>query len=406
MMETLFDEAKPILERLHQSGFEAYFVGGAVRDFLLGREIGDIDIATSAKPEDIKNLFHKTIDVGAEHGTIIVIHQGEQYEVTTYRMESDYEDFRRPKSVQFITSLKEDLRRRDFTINAMAMDVNGKVFDYFHGKVHMEQKLIHTVDSPSERFTEDALRMLRALRFVSQLNFTISSETKEAIKHHVHLLDMISVERKTTEIEKLFKGDNVKNAINLLIECKVFNYLPGFVGGERQLKKLSSFRFDFLTTREELWTVLTLFIEPSSVDVFLRKWKLSNKLIKSVQKNLYFFDLLTHKSEWTDLLLYEAGPDTAVSVERIRSILVHPKTLNANIKRVRSSLNQLPIKTKKQLAINGHDLILWLNKEAGPWVAQMIDDVEKAILLKKIENNRSEIKEWLLTCSQDSDQNY
>jgi len=405
-METPFDEAKPILEKLHQSGFEAYFVGGAVRDFLLGREIGDIDIATSAKPEDIKKLFHKTIDVGAEHGTIIVLHQGEQYEVTTYRMETDYEDFRRPNSVQFITSLKEDLRRRDFTINAMAMDVKGEIFDYFHGKVHMKQKLIHTVGLPSERFTEDALRMLRALRFVSQLNFTLSSETKVAIKNHVQLLDVISVERKTAEIEKLLRGDNVKTAINLLIECKVLNYLPGLVGGERQLKKLSSFRFNFLTSREELWTVLTLYIEPSSVDVFLRKWKLSNKLIKSVQKNLYFLDLLLQKLEWTDLLLYEAGPDTAVSVERIRSILVHPKTVNANINRVSSLFEQLPIKTKKQLAINGHDLILWLNKEAGPWVSQTMEEVEKAILTKKIENNRLEIKEWLLTCSQNSDQNY
>ncbi|PMC39396.1 CCA tRNA nucleotidyltransferase [Bacillus sp. UMB0899] len=405
-METPFDEAKPILDKLHQSGFEAYFVGGAVRDFLLGREIGDVDIATSAKPEDIKNIFSKTIDVGAEHGTIIVIHEGEQYEVTTYRAESDYEDFRRPKSVQFITSLKEDLRRRDFTINAMAMDVKGNVFDYFHGKEHMKQKLIHTVDSPSERFTEDALRMLRALRFTSQLNFTLSSETEEAIEHHVHLLDAISVERKTAEIEKLFMGENVKLAINLMIQCKVYNYLPGLVGGNMQLGRLSSFQFPYLTSKEELWTVLVYFISPPTIDGFLRKWKLSNKLIKSVQKNLSILDVVLKNPVWTDLLLYKAGPDTAVSVERIRSILINPEQIKENVARVRSSLNLLPITNKSQMAVNGHDLVHWLNKEPGPWLAKMIEEIEKAIILKEVQNKSTEIKEWLLACSRDFDQSY
>ncbi|MCV9888375.1 CCA tRNA nucleotidyltransferase [Metabacillus halosaccharovorans] len=405
-METPFDEAKPILDKLHQSGFEAYFVGGAVRDFLLGREIGDIDIATSAKPEDIKNIFPKTIDVGAEHGTIIVLHEKDQYEVTTYRTESGYEDFRRPQNVQFITSLKEDLRRRDFTINAMAMNINGEVFDYFHGKDHMEQKLIHTVDSPKERFNEDALRMLRALRFVSQLHFTLSFETEEAIKHHVHLLDAISIERKTTEIEKLLKGVNVKSALNLVIQCKVYNYLPGFVGGKVMLEKLSSFPFKYLTTREEFWTVLTYYISPSSVEIFLRKWKLPNKLINSVKNNLSFLTIQLKNRVWTDLLLYEAGLGTAIAVERIRSILLNSQQIDENVSKLKVSFTQLPIKTKKEIAVNGHDLIKWKNKEPGPWVAQVMEEIEKAILLKRIENKRSEIKEWLSTCSQDFDQNY
>ncbi len=405
-METPFDEAKPILEKLHLSGFEAYFVGGAVRDSLLGREIGDIDIATSAKPEDIKHIFPKTIDVGAEHGTIIVIHEGEHYEVTTYRVESDYEDYRRPTSVQFITSLKEDLRRRDFTINAMAMDVKGNVFDYFYGRDHMQQKLIHTVDSPSDRFTEDALRMLRALRFVSQLKFSLSSETEEAIKQNVHLLDSISVERKTTEIEKLLKGDNAKSAIDLIIQTNVYNYLPGLEGGEENLGKLSSFQFNLLTSRDELWTVFTYYICPPTIEDFLKKWKLSNKLIKSVQKNLTFLDLLLEKQEWTDLMLYKAGPDTAVSVERIRSILLNPHQIIENVKNIKSSFNRLPITTKRQMAVNGHDLLQWLNKDRGPWVAIMMERIEKAIILREVENKSTDIKEWLLACSQDFDQNY
>lgn len=405
-METPFYEAKPILEKLHHSGFEAFYVGGAVRDYLLRREIGDIDIATSAKPDEIKQIFSKTVDVGAEHGTIIVLHNNISFEVTTYRAETGYDDYRRPKSVSFITSLKEDLRRRDFTINAMAMDIEGTIYDYFHGRQHLKEKVIKTVDSPSERFSEDALRMFRAVRFVSQLGFTLCQETKAALKEHVHLLDAISVERKTVEIEKLFRGAHYKAAMQTLLDCQMNNYLPGMTEKEHQLEILSSLQLDLLSTREDLWTMITYKIEPPSVEKYLRKWKLPVKLIKIVEKNIRFLMLLQQEKSWTSLLLYEAGFDCALSVERIRSVIDDPNMLNENINAVKNSLHRLPIHNKSQLNITGHELIKIMKKKPGPWVAKLISEIEREIILEKLENERSAIKEWVLKCNQNFEQNY
>ena len=149
-----FREALPVLSKLKKHGFEAYFVGGSVRDQLLGKPIKDVDIASSATPDQVQQLFQKTVDIGSEHGTVIVIENGIHYEITTFRTESAYEDNRRPSGVTFVSSLKEDLKRRDFTINAMAMDENGSIIDYFNGREDAEKKRIATVGSPAERFSE------------------------------------------------------------------------------------------------------------------------------------------------------------------------------------------------------------------------------------------------------------
>jgi tRNA nucleotidyltransferase (CCA-adding enzyme) len=404
-METPFIEAKPIIEKLHKAGYEAYFVGGAVRDYLLKRDIGDVDIATSAKPIEVQNLFEKTIDVGAVHGTIIVLHKNTSYEVTTYRTESEYEDFRRPKQVSYITSLKEDLKRRDFTINAMAMDIDGYIHDYFNGESHLKEKLIQTVGSPSERFTEDALRMLRAVRFVSQLDFTLCPDTKEAIKEQVDLLSVISVERKTIEVEKLLKGVNQKSALEIIVETKINTYLPGLGMKQQELIKISTYNLQMLKTKEELWTLFTYCITPTSISSFLRKWKLPVKIIKAVEKNIHYLTIL-HNESWSDFLLYEAGYDTAVSVERIRTVMTNTIMLDDNLKKIEESIRQLPIQKRDQLAITGHEVIQYLNQDPGPWVSKAINEVEKAIIFKKLENNRSAIKEWLMRCKQDFEKNY
>lgn len=404
-MERLFLEAKPIVEKLHMAGYEAFYVGGAVRDHLLKRVIGDVDIATSAKPDEVQSLFDYTIDVGAEHGTIIVLHKNTPYEVTTFRTESEYVDFRHPKNVSYITSLKEDLRRRDFTINAMAMDIDGMIQDFFNGEAHLKEKLIQTVGSPSERFTEDALRMLRAVRFVSQLQFTLCPLTKAAIKEHVHLLSAISVERKTMEIEKLLKGINQKCALEIIIETNINQYLPGLETKQQEIKRVSTYDLQLLTTNEELWTLFTYCIAPSSISIFLRKWKLSTKIIKAVEKNIRYLTIL-NEGQWSDLLLYEAGYETAVSVEWIHSVMTNPSLVESNSRNIKKLIKQLPIKSRDQLAITGHDVIRCLNKEPGPWVSKAITEIEKAVVMNELENNKSAIKEWLMRCKQEFEQNY
>ena len=183
-------------------------MGGCIRDSLLGRRPDDWDITTSAKPQETKALFGKTIDTGIQHGTVTVMRHGRGYEVTTYRVDGEYEDGRHPKEVTFTASLKEDLRRRDFTVNAMAYNEEDGLVDLFGGRQDLEQKIIRCVGEANERFEEDALRIMRAVRFSAQLGFSIEERTKEAIRGHAERLRQVSAERIQVELTKLVISPN------------------------------------------------------------------------------------------------------------------------------------------------------------------------------------------------------
>lgn len=197
------DKVHKIIETLEAAGYEAYAVGGCVRDSILGREPNDWDITTSAKPDETKRLFARTIDTGIKHGTVTVMLDKEGFEVTTYRIDGVYEDSRHPKEVTFTASLEEDLKRRDFTVNAMAYNERTGLVDIFDGLADIEQKMIRCVGNAEERFTEDALRMLRAVRFSAQLGYEIEEETKQAIRRLSPQLNRISAERIQAELVKL-----------------------------------------------------------------------------------------------------------------------------------------------------------------------------------------------------------
>lgn len=201
-------EVKGILTTIQQAGFEAYAVGGCVRDSLLGRKPEDWDITTSALPEEIKEIFGKTIDTGIQHGTVTVMINHVGYEVTTYRIDGEYEDGRHPKEVSFTGSLPEDLKRRDFTINAMAYNEGAGLVDIFGGAEDLKKGIIRCVGDARCRFEEDALRMMRAVRFSAQLGYTIEKETREAIKELAPNLKKVSVERIQVELTKLLCSKN------------------------------------------------------------------------------------------------------------------------------------------------------------------------------------------------------
>lgn len=192
-----------IIGTLENAGFEAYAVGGCVRDTILGRVPEDWDITTSARPEQIKALFRRTVDTGIKHGTVTVMLGKCGYEVTTYRIDGEYEDGRHPKDVTFTASLREDLKRRDFTINAMAYSPAAGIIDEFQGMEDLSAGIIRCVGSPRERFTEDGLRILRAVRFSAQLGFSIEEETRKAIGEMAGRLELISRERIQSELDKL-----------------------------------------------------------------------------------------------------------------------------------------------------------------------------------------------------------
>lgn len=197
------EKVKYIIDTILAAGFEAYAVGGCIRDSFLGREPNDWDITTSAKPEEIKALFRHTVDTGILHGTVTVLIEKESFEVTTYRIDGEYEDGRHPKNVAFTDSLTEDLRRRDFTINAMAYNETRGLVDVFGGIEDLENGIIRCVGVAEERFGEDALRMLRAIRFSAQLGYTIEPQTLQAIHKLAPSLARISAERIQTELVKL-----------------------------------------------------------------------------------------------------------------------------------------------------------------------------------------------------------
>lgn len=202
------EKVNRIITTLQKHGFEAYAVGGCVRDSFLGRVPGDWDITTSAAPEETKSLFARTFDTGIEHGTITVLLNGEGFEVTTYRIDGKYEDNRHPSKVQFTRSLSEDLLRRDFTINAMAYNEQDGLVDLFHGMEDLKKGVIRCVGNAEARFSEDALRILRAIRFSAQLGFEIEKETRQAIRKLAPNLSYISAERIQTELVKLLVSDH------------------------------------------------------------------------------------------------------------------------------------------------------------------------------------------------------
>ncbi len=216
--------AKNVLQRLIDKGYDAYIAGGAVRDLVMGKAPHDYDITTNAKPPEIKKLFKKTIDTGLSHGTVTVVENGIGYEITTYRTESGYSDSRHPDRVEFVDNLREDLKRRDFTINAMCQKNDDEVIDLFGGKDDIKKRLIRTVGEPRERFSDDALRMLRAVRFSAVLGFEIEEKTAEAIKLCAKNIKKVSYERILGELNKILLSDN-PSAVSKLRELGLLEYI-------------------------------------------------------------------------------------------------------------------------------------------------------------------------------------
>lgn len=222
------ENVQKIITTLQMYGYEAYAVGGCVRDSLLNRTPGDWDITTSAMPGETKSLFDKTFDTGIEHGTVTVVFGREGYEVTTYRIDGEYTDSRHPREVTFTRSLKEDLLRRDFTINAMAYNDKDGLIDIFGGKEDLQKKCIRCVGNAKERFSEDALRILRGVRFAAQLGFDISEDTKEGMRELAPTLRNISVERIQVELVKMLTSDRPE-LLKMAWELKITQiFLPEF----------------------------------------------------------------------------------------------------------------------------------------------------------------------------------
>lgn len=296
-----------IITTLEQAGFEGYAVGGCVRDTLLQKEPDDWDITTNASPIQVKSLFQRTIDTGIQHGTVTVLMDRETYEVTTYRIDGEYEDSRHPKEVIFTANLLEDLKRRDFTINAMAYNDRSGIVDAFGGIQDLENKIIRCVGNPVERFTEDALRMMRAVRFSGQLGYEIEEQTGQAVKQLAPTLSKISAERICTELTKLMVSshpDYLKKAYELGM-TKIF--LPEFDAameteqnnphhcysvGEHILHSLQQVRADkvlrFAMLFHDTGKALTKTVDEEGIDHFYGHVEKSAEIADQRMKSLRF----------------------------------------------------------------------------------------------------------------------
>ncbi len=395
-MDSLFVRAVPILEKIEEAGFEAYFVGGSVRDQILGRAIHDVDIATSATPQEIKSIFPRTADIGIEHGTVLVIAKQDTYEITTFRTESTYSDFRRPDSVQFVRSLTEDLMRRDFTMNSIAMDKNGDIVDPFHGKEAIEQKQIVTVGNPHERFHEDALRMMRALRFVSQLGFEIEDGTFNSLRENGKLLRHISIERILVETEKLLEGPYRVNALQLLLESGLYQFLPSLFNDKATLEKLITLPIMNLSVIE-IWSLLCLLRKEDDVSGLLKVWRLPRKTMKSIQRTVLFANKEPFFANQV-FELFQVGLEEGIQAAKVRAAMK-----GENVSEVEAFVGELyqnlVIKDQSELVVNGANLLQWRKEKPGPWLSEYLQRIVVAVLNLEVENDKDKIKEWLIECN-------
>lgn len=337
-----------VIDCLEEKGFEAYIVGGCVRDILLGFTPFDFDITTSANPEQIISVFPKTVPTGIKHGTVTVIVDNQNIEVTTFRTESGYSDSRHPESVSFISSLKEDLARRDFTVNAMAYNNTVGLVDCFDGKYDLENKILRAVGNPEERFSEDALRILRLFRFAASLDFTIDKNTLDAALELSQGLKSISRERIFSELKKAVCGSN-PNALSPLVNNGSLSFLG--INHSADFKVIRD-----CIKKPELSLFGFLYLSSDNVLKTLSELKVSNKIKNYCAKLLILLNSkkATTKADVKNLLV-------ACDVEIFRDFLLFKKTaLNQDITSEKRFLDEIINNNEpyliSHLAINGNDL--------------------------------------------------
>lgn len=419
-----------VLRRLENSGYEAYLVGGFVRDKLMGRISSDIDIATKARPNEIKEVFRdsKIIEVGKAFGTIKLIADGNEYEITSFRSDGTYKDKRRPDNISFSDSIYEDLKRRDFTINAIALR-NDEIIDPFDGKSDISKKIIRAVGNPKERIEEDYLRALRAVRFATILGFKIDTDLKEAIKEKSSNLSYISAERQRAEFDKILLSDNPARGIRLLAEVdlldKILPEVARMIGFDQQsphhnldcfehtMKVLENVPKDLETRLSALFHDTgkpdTFFLDENGHGRFFGHQKISEDLAKNRLKTLKYpkktieevgfligrhmdcANLYSEKS--VARLLRKLGEETLRRLFDLQEadILATVHDDISNIESGRKFLDQILNEDKAlsraDLAINGKDLID-LGFEEGKAIGYVLDELFRAVFEEELTNDK------------------
>ena len=370
-----------VLERLEDSGHKAYLVGGCLRDMMMGRQPHDFDIATSAEPETVMSIFSdfEVIPTGIKHGTVTVMIDGEPIEITTFRKDSDYSDGRRPDSITFTDKIEDDLSRRDFTINAMALGLDGEIVDPFGGKSDIKSRVIRTVGSAEDRFSEDGLRILRAIRFASVLGFTIEKETAEAIHKLSRMLDKVSFERVFSEMSKITLSEKPSVQFREFkdVFSRVAPELAGIKDFEHTLETLDRIEPE-LALR---FTALLHTLGEEQAESVLRKLKSDGVTIQKVTKLVRFFDTDIDNSKIAvKKLMSKMGESDFFSLIKLKVADEPEKTVELEkakqiAERVIADKECFKL---KDMAVKGDDLIksgIAMGPEIGKTLNMLLDKV-------------------------------
>lgn len=386
-----------VLERLEESGYPAYWVGGCVRDELLGKEPADYDVATEAHPETVQSLFSKTVPTGIRHGTVTVLLQGQAVEVTTFREETGYEDHRRPVQVLFVDELESDLARRDFTINAMARDRRGRLIDPFGGEKDLKAGVVRAVGRAEDRFEEDALRMVRALRFSAQLRFRLDEQTREALIGQKPLLSHLAVERVTQELEKMWTTGDPSRAIRPLWEWDLFLHLPPFSNWDPAVgpPTLPVDRMDRPMGRRSRWA---LFLHLCGVtgqesEQRLKSFRLPMKDVREIDAVLRMalsWGLTPVEERAGKRLLLTEGIERAkAALETVSAIRGLERRAEEGMRRALERWQQeMPVQRLGDLNVDGGILSEAVERKPGPWTGRVLKILLEKAALGDLPNER------------------
>ena len=392
-------DVKYIINTLEKNGYEAYAVGGCVRDAIIGKEPNDWDITTNATPMQVKKLFKHTIDTGIQHGTVTIMIHKVGYEVTTYRIDGKYADGRHPDKVEFTVSLKEDLKRRDFTINAMAYNDTKGIIDLFGGIEDLKEGIVKCVGNPYNRFDEDALRILRAFRFAAVLNFEVEEKTKKAAGDLAENLNKISKERIRTELDKLIMSDTPEKLMEAR-KCGLLKYILSEVEDDINIELVKAMpKNNYMK-----WAALLYHREEEEVSKILKKLKFDNKTVNICKRIVgYSKDFRNIYKENVRVAAHEVGVDIFDKFLEFSKVCINLQDWKGgeypdnsdyinNIEHLyKKVIDDGDCLSLKELAVKGGDLM-----EIGVPKGAKLGEILNILLYKVLDNPKYNNREKLL----------
>ena len=359
----MFETAIRLLEKISSYGYVAYMVGGYPRDLYLKRTYTDIDICTDATPMELHQIFSEVVTTNSEYGSVTIVFEKTKFEITTFRKEFKYKDYRRPEKIEYVDTLEEDIKRRDFTINTLCIDKDGNQIDLIGAKQDLESKIIRTVINPKISLKDDALRILRAIRFATTLNFTLEPKLKTYIRKYGHLLRKISKDRKKEELDLIFSSPNKAYGIELLNTLKLSDHLE-----IPNLKKAK--------------------ITPSMIVTWSELDALDKYNFNAIEKeSIRKINEVKDKDLLDNHTLYNYG---------LYICTMAAELTGTEKQKINEKYANIPIKSRLDIAISPVEICQVLNKKAGSFLKPLLSDLEDKILDEKLNNNKEELTKYII----------